>query len=180
MDNGKISVRYARALLSTAKAEQCEKEVYEGLQRLTRQYSLAIPAFNEALSNPLVVPEEKTKLLSTAIGEPIHPCLLRFIDFLIEKRRENKVMLIALEYQQLYRKENNILRADITTASELDEKAMAHLRSFVEQNFHCKAEMHVKVDPSLIGGFILDIEHERMDDSIKGRLENLKTITLAR
>ena len=175
MDNGKISVRYARALLNTAKAEHCETEVYEGLNRLIHQYSQAIAAFNEALSNPLVSPGDKKKLLTTAIGEPIHPCLLRFIDFLIEKRRENKMLLIALDYQQLYRKEKQILKADVTTASELDDEALEHLRAFVEQTFHCQAEMRVKVDPSLIGGFILDIEHERMDDSIKGRLEKLKT-----
>jgi F0F1-type ATP synthase delta subunit len=35
--------------------------------------------------------------------------------------------------------------------------------------------MHVKTDPMLIGGFMLDIEHDRMDASIKGRLEKLKT-----
>ncbi|MBO4328814.1 MAG: F0F1 ATP synthase subunit delta [Bacteroidales bacterium] len=174
MDNGKISVRYARALLNTAKAEQCAKEVYEGLQRLTRQYSQAIAAFNEALSNPLVSPEKKQALLVTAIGEPVHPCLLRFIAFLIEKRRENKILLIALDYQQLYRKENRILRADVTTATELDDQALEAIRDYVRQTFHREVEMQVKVDPSLIGGFILDIEHERLDDSLAGRLNKLK------
>ena len=41
MDNGKISVRYARALLSTALEQHCETEIYDGLVRLTHNYSLA-------------------------------------------------------------------------------------------------------------------------------------------
>ena len=45
---------------------------------------------------------------------------------------------------------------------------------FVREHFNCDVELHLKVDPSLIGGFILDIEHNRMDASVKGRLEKLK------
>ena len=75
MDNGKISVRYARALLNASLEQHCETEVYEGLVRLTNNYSLAINAFNEALSNPMIADNDKVQLLRTAIGEPIHPSI---------------------------------------------------------------------------------------------------------
>ena len=175
MDNGKISVRYARALLETANEQQCETEVYEQLVRLTGHYSQAIGAFNEALSNPIIPGEEKVKLLKTAIGDPIHPCLERFIEFVSEKKRENKILLIALKYQEMYRKQKNLLKADVTTAAEIDDQALQRLSQFVEQTFHRGVELHVKTNPALIGGFILDIEHDRMDASVKGRLEKLKT-----
>ena len=174
MDNGKISVRYARALLSDANEQHCATEVYEQLVRLTANYSLAINQFNEVLSNPMVKPSEKIQLLSTAIEGPVHPCLTHFLEFLTGKHRENKIFLIALKYQEMYRKENNLIRADVTTASELDEKALNSIRDYVRETFHSEVEMHVKIDPTLIGGFTLDIEHERMDASIKGQLEKLK------
>jgi len=174
MDNGKISVRYARALLNLACQQQCEAEVYDCLVRLTKQYSLAINPFNEVLSNPMITDSEKIQLILTAIGEPIHPCLRQFLDFVTEKKRVNKIFLIGLKYQEMYRKARNILRADVTTATELDDNTLGKIQSFVEDTFHCSAEMHVKVDPSLIGGFLLDIEHDRMDASIAGRLNKLK------
>ena len=174
MDNGKISVRYARALLNTAHQLQCEQAVYEGMARLSENYSMASSQFNEALSNPMVNEEEKLKLLLTAAGEPVHPCLMDFFQFIIQKKRENKIRLIALQYQEMYRKENKILRADVTTAAPPDDKTLDRLREFVRQNFQCEVELHVQVDPTLIGGFILDIEHERMDVSIAGRLKQLK------
>ena len=173
MDNGKISVRYARALLNLANSEQCANEVYECMKRLTGNYALAINAFNEALSNPQASNEEKLALLHTAIGEPVHPCVTRFLEFLTEKRRENKVFLIALKYQEMYRKANNIVRADVTTAMEVDESTLDKIRAFVEQTFHSTVDLHVNVDPALIGGFTLDIEHRRLDASIKGQLEKL-------
>ena len=174
MDNGKLSVRYARALLGTANEQRCETEVYRQLCRLTASYALAIPQFNEVLSNPMVDSRDKLQLLQTAIGEPVHPCLDRFLAFVVEKQRESKIFLIALKYQEMYRKEKQLLRADVTTATELDEATFEHLRDYVRQTFHCDAELHLSIDPSLIGGFILDIEHNRMDASIRGRLEKLK------
>lgn len=174
MDNGKISVRYARALLETAKNQQCEDKVYEGLVRLSHNYSFAINTFNEVLSNPMISPEEKKQLLRNTIGDPVHPCLQRFIEFVTEKRRENKILLIALKYQEMYRKEKNIVKADVTTAAELDERTLQRLRDFVKETFHAEVEMHLKVDPTLIGGFTLDIEHDRLDASIVGQLNKLK------
>ena len=174
MDNGKISVRYARALLDYANQQHCEAEVYGNLSRLTASYSQAINSFNEVLSNPMVASTDKIELLKTAIGEPVHPCLIHFLEFLTEKKRENKVFLIALKYQEMYRKEKNLLRADVTTATELNDQALEMIKTFVEQTFGRQAEMHVTTDPELIGGFTLDIEHNRMDASIKGRLDEFR------
>ena len=175
MDNGKLSVRYARALLDLATEQHCEAEVYRQLTQLTANYCLAIKPFDEALSNPMNGAQEKQQLLQTAIGEPVHPCLAHFFEFILEKRRESRVFLIALKYEELYRKSRQILRADVTTAVELDDQALHNIGNFVKETFHREAELHVKVDPTLIGGFILDIEHDRLDASIKGRLEKLKT-----
>ncbi len=174
MDDGKISVRYARALLSDAMELHCEKEVYEGLVRLTDNYSLAINTFNEVLSNPMIATEEKLKLLHTAVGEPVHPCLSQFLAFVAEKRREEKIFLIALMYQEMYRKAKHILRVEVTTATTVEDPVVGKIQDFVERNFQCSAEMHVKVDTALVGGFILDIENQRMDASVTGQLQRLK------
>ena len=174
MDNGKISVRYARALLDTAFKQQCETEVYEGLVRLTHNYSLAIKQFNEVLSNPMVTDDEKLHLLRTAVGEPIHPCLDHFLQFVIAKKRENKIHLIGLKYQEMYRKKKGIILAKVTTAAVMDKTTLEKISDYLKATFHCDVEMHVKVDPALIGGFTLDIEHDRMDASIAGRLESIK------
>ena len=174
MDNGKISVRYARALLSASLEQHCETEVYEGLVKLTHNYSLAINPFNEALSNPMIADNDKVQLLQTAIGEPVHPCLPQFLEFLTEKKRTNKIFLIALKYQEMYRKHKGIILAKVTTAATMDDATLEKIRDYLKDTFHLDVEMHVTVDPALIGGFTLDIEHDRMDASIAGQLNKLK------
>ena len=174
MDNGKISVRYARALFQTAQTEGCEEAVYEGLSRFAHNYLLAIAQFNEVLADPIVQPEEKVKLLEMAVGEPLHDALKQFIAFVAEQKREDKMFLIALKFMEMYRTKHGILSTHVTTATELSETSYDKIKAFIKQTFDADAEMDVKIDPSLIGGFILDIENTRMDASVAGQLNALK------
>ena len=174
MDNGKISVRYARALLQTAVSQGCEKEVYEGLTRLVHNYMLAISQFNEVLSDPVVAKDEKVKLLEMAIGEPVHDCLKQFIAFVAGQKREDKMPVIAMKYMEMYRAKHHIMSTQLTAATDLPEATLDKIKAFVEQSFDVKAEMDFKIDPALIGGFILDIENTRLDASVVGQLNALK------
>ncbi len=174
MDNGRISVRYARALFQTAQQQGCEDAVYDGLTRFAHNYLLAISQFNEVLSDPIVASEEKVKLVEMAVGEPLDDTLKRFITFVAEQKREDKMFFIAMKYMEMYREKHNILNTQVTTASELSEETYDHIKAFIKQTFGADAELEVKIDPSLIGGFILDIEHTRMDASVAGQLNALK------
>ena len=174
MDNGKLSVRYARALFQTAQEQHCEEAVYDGLTRFAHNYLLAIAQFNEVLANPIVAKEEKVKLLEMAIGEPLHDTLKQFIAFVVDQKREDKMFFIAMKYMEMYRAKHNILSTQVTTATELPEATYDRIKAFVKQTFDAEAEMDVRIDPSIIGGFILDIEHTRMDASVAGQLNALK------
>ena len=174
MDNGKISVRYARALFQLAQEQGCEDVVYDGLTHFAHNYALAIAQFNEVLSDPIVAPEEKVKLVEMAVGEPMHDTLKQFIAFVAEQKREDKMFLIAMKYMEMYRMKHHILRTNVTTATELSETSYDKIKAFVKQTFEADAEIDVKIDPSLIGGFILDIENTRMDASVAGQLNALK------
>ena len=174
MDNGKISVRYARALFQLAQEQGCEEAVYDGLNRFTHNYLLAIAQFNEVLADPIVNQKEKVKLLDMTVGEPMHNCLKQFIAFVSEQHREDKMFLIAMKYMEMYRSKHNILNTQLTAATELPEATLDKIKSYVEQAFSSEVEMDIRIDPSLIGGFILDIENTRMDASVAGQLNALK------
>ena len=174
MDNGRISVRYARALFQTAQEQGCEAEVYDGLTRFAHNYLLAIAQFNEVLADPIVAREEKVKLMEMAVGEPLHDTLKQFITFVAEQKREDKMFLIAMKYMEMYREKHNILSTQVTTATELTEESYDKIKAFIKRTFDADAEMEVHIDPSLIGGFILDIENTRMDASVAGQLNALK------
>jgi F-type H+-transporting ATPase subunit delta len=82
--------------------------------------------------------------------------------------------VIAMKFMEMYRMKHNILSTNVTTATELPEATYDKIKTFIKQTFNAEAEIDVKIDPSLIGGFILDIEHTRMDASVAGQLNALK------
>ena len=157
-----------------AQEQGCEAEVYDGLTRFAHNYLLAIAQFNEVLADPIVAREEKVKLLEMAVGEPIHGCLKQFIAFVADQKREDKMFLIAMKYMEMYREKHHILSTQVTTATQLPEETYDKIKAFVKQTFDADAELDVHIDPSLIGGFILDIENTRMDASVVGQLNALK------
>lgn len=174
MNDGKISVRYARALYSLACENKCEQVVYEALRRFSNGISKAIGSFDAVLKNPIVSDEEKIELIETAIGDPIPECLKDFVKFVVEQGRESKMFLIALKYQERYRADKNILLTRITTASELSPETIEKIKTNVADLFNANVEAVVSIDPKLIGGYTLDIENNLLDASIAGQLNRVK------
>ena len=149
MDNGRISVRYARALFQLAQEQGCEDVVYDGLTRFAHNYLLAIAQYNEVLADPIVASSEKVKLLEMTVGEPLHDSLKQFIAFVVEQKREDKMFLIAMKFMEMYREKHNIVSTQVTTATELPEATYEHIKAFIKQSFGADAEIEVHIDPKL-------------------------------
>ena len=161
-------------MFQIAQEQGCEDAIYEGMTRFAHNYLLAIAQFNEVLADPIVQKEEKVKLVEMAVGNPVHDTLKQFIAFVVDQKREDKMFFIAMKYMEMYRMKHGILSTNVTTATELPEATYDKIKAFIKQTFDADAEMDVKIDPSLIGGFILDIENTRMDASVAGQLNALK------
>lgn len=174
MEDGKISVRYAKALYGFAVENNCEDEIYQSLKRFCKNVNGGIGEFCNVLSNPVLDRKNKTLLIETAIGEPISDALHRFILLVVSHKREEKMILIALKYQDLYRKEKHLLKTKITTATELPDTTIEQIKTFIASTFKAEIETEVEIDPALIGGFMIDIENNRFDASVTGQLNHLK------
>ena len=160
-------------MFELAQEQSCEDAVYDGLSRFAHNYFLAIAQFNEVLSAPLIAKEEKVKLVELAIGEPMHDTLKQFIVFVADKKREDKMIFIAMKFMEMYREKHNILSTQVTTATELSEESYEKIKAFIKETFGAEAEMDAKIDPNLIGGFILEYDTYRMDASVKAKLNSI-------
>ena len=88
---------------------------------------------------------------------------------------------VALSYLEMYRKANNIYRVEITSASELAEKEMSRLKAIINSHVgDASVEYEVSVDEELIGGFVVKIDSERLDASIKNELKQLRLKLLSK
>ena len=160
-----LARRYAEALYGQYTDEIQLKAAADAL--------VAVPALWEALISPAVRPEEKERLLSRiADGDP--PALVCFLKLLAEKGRMTLLPDIVREFSELALNNNNAAACVLTCVREPDEKTLERLKVFLCKA-HNKSEvrLNVCIDPSVIGGFILNIEGVTYDQSVRGRLRRL-------
>lgn len=174
MNIGAISKRYARALLTYAtengKEDLCYKQVKSFIRQFRDMYSL-----RKALESPALPKKEKLQLLDEAAGHQ-HTCreLMRFFELVLDERREKLFVFICFSYIDQYREAKQIMRGKLVTAVPVSDVLENRLRTLIEQDHTGSVEFETKVDPHLIGGFVLQIGSTRIDASVAGQLERVK------
>jgi F-type H+-transporting ATPase subunit delta len=176
MNEGKISVRYARAILNFAKKQGVQDAVYKEMFVLSTNLTDYAKDFKTAFAHPDITEQNKKRLFKLAVGEKISPFTSACIDFIVDKKRSSFMQRIALMYQTLYQIEHNIIISKVISAKELDKNTLAKIKEFASKKFVASIELVNTVDPSLIGGFILDIANEQLDASIKGKFSSFRKV----
>ena len=127
------------------------------------------------LNSPIVNTDKKKQIFKAIFGKNISKLSLSFLDLLATKRRERYVPQIAASFDELYKNKMNITTAVITTAIGLDDKLKKRVLEIVKQVAgNGEIELVEKVDPSIIGGFVLTISDRQLDESVKRKLADLK------
>ena len=172
MDLGLISVRYARALLKASNQEKQSEQVYVDMQTLAAEY-LNVQELSGAIANPMLSEEQKLALLVTAAGSTKCDLTLRFIKLVLKGGRGNIMHFIANSFISQYREQNNLIQAKLLTATALKPESVSKLRRLVESKTNGNVEFNTAIDPSLIGGFVLEYDTYRLDASVKRQLTTI-------
>lgn len=172
MDSGIISVRYARALLKSATDFKQEDEVYKKMQILAKSY-LHIPQLRFSIDNPMLGKGKKLALLQTACGGEMTKLTGTFLQLVLKENRESILQFMSTAYITLYRRQKNIIRGQLTTAVKVSPETEAKMKRMVEGKTQGTVEFNTEVDPSIIGGFILEYDTYRMDASVKTKLSKV-------
>lgn len=174
MDIGVISVRYARALLKGAIAQKQEDNVYKEMQTLLESFSQVLQLCF-TLDNPMLSKNKKQEILETACGGDNTDLLKSFLALVLKEGREGILLFIANSYISLYRKQKNIIQGKLTTAVPVTPAIEEKMKEMVRVNANGTVEFKTKVDPGVIGGFILEYDTYRMDASVRTKLNDVLT-----
>ena len=174
MDTGRISARYAKALYEYAAERKKEKEVYEEMKLISDVFFL-VPELTKALDNPRISSEKKKELLMTAAGSSdAPPEFVRFLDLIIERKRESYLHLMSLVYQDIYRKMKGIVIGKLTTAQSVESKQEERMKKLVAEKTGGDVDFISNTNPDLIGGFVLQIGTYQLDASLCNQLKKIK------
>ena len=167
-------MRYARALIKSALSMKLEDQVYQEMQTLYQSY-IDVPELRFTIDNPMLSKDKKLALLTTALGMNPTELSKKFLALVLKEDRESTLQFMAASYITLYRKQKNIIRGKLITATAVDSDTENKMRKMVEQRTQGTVEFKTEVNPDIIGGFILEYDTYRMDASVKPKLNTLLT-----
>ncbi len=173
MDQSKINVRYANAFFTLAK----EKGLTEELRRdagLIANVCATSSDFNLMLESPVVKASQKVKAITSIFSGKVNVLSLNFLVLITENNREKYIPGIFRKLEELYRQEEGIRTAVLTSAQPLDDSVVVQIRQILEKEFNAKVELSQKVNVELIGGFILRIDDNQYDASISTQLKKIR------
>ena len=163
---------YARALYQAASEAGKVEPVAEQLHRLGVAIE-EVPALRSFLRNPQVDPPEKAEVLGELLAGA-DELVRNFVRLTAEKGRAGELVEIDAELQALVARAQNRLTVELTTAYELSDDEARSLVETIQTASGRTVEATRSVDPSLIGGVVLQIGSFRADGSVRGRLERLR------
>jgi F-type H+-transporting ATPase subunit delta len=164
---------YAEALHGAAKEAGRLAEVREALADFAAALGES-PELRSVLRNPQLESSAKASILADIVGEE-EPLFSNFLQLVAEKGRAGELEEIAREFERLMAREERRLTVELTTARELTEEEAAGILRQIEQAAGRTVEATRSVDPSLVGGIVLQAGSLRVDASVRGRLERLRT-----
>jgi len=173
MNYGKIGIRYAKALFLTAVEENVVEQINNDMLIL-QQLIAENKDFVFFLHTPILKPSEKKDFFRSVFNNQLQPLTLRFLDLLTSHRRENRLGDIIRNYHLLYLQHNNTVSAKLITTLKANETMIATFTEKLQAMLNKKVLLENKIDESIVGGFVLQLDDKEFDASVKTQLQKVK------
>ena len=168
-----VAIRYAKSLIDLAEEQKTLEAVNKDME-LFLQTLKANPQLAAVLANPIIYHDKKIKILDALFGGKVNKVTISFFNIMINKGRAEVLNAAAHEFINQYDVKKNIIRATVVSATPLTEANKKTIIADIEKSTKGTVKLTEKVNPALIGGFIITVGDTQIDTSIAGSLAKLK------
>lgn len=137
------------------------------------RYALALYKYVEEKGAGELVSAQVRELLAGKDCGPICDEVQQFTRLLMKNGRMDLLRLIFVDFLQLYYKNHGMKYVHLYSAIPAD-KFSGQLVSMLEKQSGKKVVLEETVDPSLLGGFILEVDGKWLDASVSGQMSKLR------
>ncbi|MBI3997376.1 MAG: ATP synthase F1 subunit delta [Candidatus Omnitrophica bacterium] len=167
-----VASRYAHALFDAANAEGRADQALEQLTRI-EQLMRGSPPLRELMGNPDVDPDDKAGILERVLGDP-SGFVRAFIHVVVARGRAESLPDIAETFQNLVDEQQGRLRVTVRSAHPLSEDVLTRLRATLAMREGKTIELTSEVDPALLGGLHIRLDHHVIDGTVQRQLHELR------
>ena len=126
------------------------------------------------LANPAIALETRAAQVETTFARVASRPVLNLIQLMLRRGRIEDLEHVVAEFRRLDNAQKGITIATATSASPLKADEVKALTTRLEALTGGSIELDVKVDPSLLGGLVVQVGDRLIDGSVRGRLERLR------
>jgi len=176
-DSSTVARPYAKALFDLATAERKLAEWSAALAAAAA--IVADPSAKRALANPALDEAARATLVGSIAGSIKGGEVLssgqgkNLLQVLAEYDRLTALPEIAAQFDALKAEAENTVNVTVTAATAVDGALAGEIKKALAQRLKRTVELTLAVDPSLIGGAIIQADDMVIDGSVRTRLQRL-------
>ncbi|MBI3138025.1 MAG: ATP synthase F1 subunit delta [Sphingobacteriales bacterium] len=167
MQNPRLASRYAKSLIGLALERGELEQVYADMQWL-QAVCKSNRDFVNLLRSPIIRNDTKRKIIeAVTLTGKIGEITSGFNRLLVAKNRERFLPEIINAFIAQYKEHKNIRTIQLTTAFPVTDAVKTAIVEQVKKSAGFeKVELEEKVNPDLIGGFVLQVGDQLVDASV--------------
>ena len=174
MSVSRIASRYAKSLIDFAQENNKLEEVRTDMALLDK--ALESRDLVMLLKRPIVNELKKKEIFNVLFDGKLSDTTLGFLNIIMNKGREEYIPAISDEFEAQYKLMKGISEVKLTTATPISEANLSSIKAKLLSSNETSQEVEIDtiVDPSILGGFIIEIGDKLYNDSIAYKLSQMK------
>ena len=170
-----LSREYGEGLYLLCAEEELAVDVFEQLAAL-RVLLRENPDFTRLVSNHSLSKQERVTILDNALRGHVNQYVLNFLKILCERGIFSEFGGCVDAYATCYNRDHRVVEAVATTSVPLGEEQRSKLLEKLCAMTGKQVQLTEKVDPSVMGGVLLEMEGKRYDNTLKHRLSRMHQV----
>jgi len=168
-----VEVLAATAAMTQAEGQGVLDEVEDELFRFGRLLERE-PALRAALTDPGLPVDRKSALLEDLLGSRAQAITLRLVRMAVTRPRTGSLEHALSELSELAAKRRQRYVALVRVARPLDVDQHDRLAASLSRIYGRQVQLHVDVDPSVLGGVEVRVGDEVLNGTVSRRLEDIR------
>jgi len=173
MVHSKAADRYAKSLYQLA----IENGTVEAVLADIQYYQSVVSESRElqsVISSPIIAGSKKQAILDAIFNSRFQKMTSLFFKLVVSKGREKELTEIASAFVHEDKRQKGIKEGTLVSAAQLTDSLRSLLIAKAGKMAGGKVSITEKVDPTLIGGYVLTVDDIQFDESVRTKLTKIR------
>lgn len=169
----RLSGVYASALLDLIEDDQGGEDAWHELCQIVGLMD-EVEGFEDMLAAWPLGRADRVEIVRRVFGGRVSDRIEGLLSVMAANERLELLRQVAAQFRELLNDREGKIAATVTTASPLDESAMAEIAAALRKMLSAEPVVRNKVDPRVLGGMVLKVGDRVYDATIATELNRIK------